>query len=227
MFRNSRWALVALGLAWSAPVLAQSETGGTPGEWLSSYRSARTLGLGGAYVAGADDPLGVLWNPAGLSIMDQNELRFEHGILFEDASVSGLGFAVPGSRLPSLGIAIVSMRSGEVQRTNDMNDDLGTFRETETAYMFTASSLGDRFVDSPRRRLFECLMTNPNRRHQGQRLFHSHQWTDKREISVLMEREDAATVSRTVVDVTARAVALEYESLIPSRPAQRVELQPC
>jgi hypothetical protein len=94
-------------------------------------------------------------------------------------------------------------------------------------YMFTASSLGDRFVDSPRRRLFECLMTNPNRRHQGQRLFHSHQWTDKREISVLMEREDAATVSRTVVDVTARAVALEYESLIPSRPAQRVELQPC
>lgn len=94
-------------------------------------------------------------------------------------------------------------------------------------YMFTASSLGDLFVDSPRRRLFECLMRDPRRRDQGQRLFHRHQWIDKREISVLMEREDAATVSRTVVDVTARGVALEYESLIPSRPAQRVELPPC
>ena len=74
---------------------AQSQTGGTPGEWLGSYRSARTLGLGGAYVAGADDPLGILWNPAGLSLMDQNEVRFEHGVMFEDASVSGIGFAVP------------------------------------------------------------------------------------------------------------------------------------
>ncbi len=94
-------------------------------------------------------------------------------------------------------------------------------------YMFTASSLGDVFVDLPRRRLFECLMRDPGRRPQGQQLFHRHQWIDKREISVLMEREDAATVSRTVVDVSARCVALEYESLIPSRPAQRVELQPC
>jgi len=94
-------------------------------------------------------------------------------------------------------------------------------------YMFTASSLGDRFVDSPRRRLFECLMHDPDRRQQGQRLFHRHQWIDKRDISVLMERDDAATVSRTVVEVTAGAVALEYESLLPWRPAQRVELQPC
>jgi len=97
----------------------------------------------------------------------------------------------------------------------------------DAPYMFTASSLGDVFVDSPRRRLFDCLMSDPNRRHQGQRLFHRHQWIDKRDISVLMEREDAATVSRTVVDVTAQAVALEYESLIPGRPSQRVELQPC
>ena len=94
-------------------------------------------------------------------------------------------------------------------------------------YMFTASSLGDVFVESPRRRLFACLMRDPGGRHQGQRLFHRHQWIDKREISVLMERDEAATVSRTVVDVTERRIALEYESLIPSRPAHRVELQPC
>jgi hypothetical protein len=94
-------------------------------------------------------------------------------------------------------------------------------------YMFTASSLGDLFVDAPRRRLFECLMADSNTRHQGQRLFHRHQWIDKRGISVLMEREDAATVSRTLVEVTERCLALEYESLIPGFSVQRLELQPC
>ena len=93
--------------------------------------------------------------------------------------------------------------------------------------MFTASSLGDVFVDPPRRRLFECLMNRPGERRQNQRLFHQHQWVDKREISVLMERQDAATVSRTIIDVRDRGVALEYESLLPQRPVGHVELQLC
>jgi hypothetical protein len=94
-------------------------------------------------------------------------------------------------------------------------------------YMFTASSLGDALVDTPRRRLFERLMENACARRQAQLLFHRHQWSDKREISVLMERDDAATVSRTVVEVTDQALALEYESLVPCGAVARIELQPC
>src|SRR3954470_23385024 len=66
-------AALALALAGS-PARAQDQVAGTPGEWLTRFTGARTLGLGGAYVALADDPLGVLWNPAGLSSMDENEL---------------------------------------------------------------------------------------------------------------------------------------------------------
>ena len=117
----------------------QDEVAGTPGEWLTRYTSARTLGLGSAYVAIADDPLGVLWNPAGLSTMDENELRFENARLFGESSLNSFGFAVPGSFLPSFGVAVVSMRGPEYQRTNDMNDDLGSFRPGETAYFLTAS----------------------------------------------------------------------------------------
>src|SRR5215831_16058390 len=101
-------ALAALALR-ATPALAQQQNAGAPGEWLSQFSSARTLGLGGAYVATADDPLGVLWNPAGLSLMNQNELRFENARLFEDTSINSMGFAVPGSRWPSLGVAIVSL----------------------------------------------------------------------------------------------------------------------
>ena len=92
---------------------------------------------------------------------------------------------------------------------------------------FTASSLGDVLVDTPRRRLFECLMDHPGDRLRGQLLFHRRQWTNKRDISVLIEREDAATVSRTTVDVGEDGIALEYESLLPRRPVRRLALPPC
>lgn len=138
--RHPAAALLALALALPAPpARAENAAGGLPGEWLARYAGARTLGMGGAFSATADDALGVLWNPAGLSFMDQNQLMFENVRLFEDSGMNAFGFAVPGSRFPSLGLAIVSLGSGEFQRTNDMNDPLGTFRQGETAYLLTAA----------------------------------------------------------------------------------------
>jgi hypothetical protein len=135
-----RLAPAAFALALAASTAhAQDQTAGTPGEWLTRFTGARTLGLGGAYVALADDPLGVLWNPAGLSGMDENELRFENAQMFGESTLNGFGFAVPGSRLPSFGVAVISLRGAEYQRTNAMNDDLGTFRPSQTAYVLTAS----------------------------------------------------------------------------------------
>jgi hypothetical protein len=129
-----------------AAALAQTESGGAPGSWLSGYAGARTIGLGGAFVATADDALGVLWNPAGLQWMDQNQAMFESVRLFEDTSINSLSFAIPGSRLPSLGISMISLRSGEFQRTNELNNPLGTFSEGETAYLFSlAKAFSSRF----------------------------------------------------------------------------------
>jgi hypothetical protein len=132
-------AVLGSALALAAPAAAQEQAAGTPGEWLNRYAGARTLGLGSAFVASADDPLGVLWNPAGLSSMNQNELRFENARLFEGTSINALGFAVPGSWLPSLGVSVFSLGTGEFQKTNELNDPLGTFKEGETAYLLTLS----------------------------------------------------------------------------------------
>ena len=65
--RNSsiRGAALLAVLLLAGPAGAQeAATGGVPGEWYNSYTTARTLGLGGAFVALADDPMGVIWNPA-------------------------------------------------------------------------------------------------------------------------------------------------------------------
>ena len=130
-------AVAALALVWPGTARAQDATAGAPGEWLSRYTTARTLGLGGAFVATADDPLGAVWNPAGLSFMDQNQLRFENAQLFEQTAINGFSFAAPGSRLPSVGLSVIALSSGDFQRTNDLNDPLGTFHEGETAYLVT------------------------------------------------------------------------------------------
>src|SRR6516225_6925148 len=130
---------IAIGAGAAAAQGTQDQAGGIPGEWLARYSSARSLGFGSANVAIADDPLGVMWNPAGLSFMNQDELRFENAQLFGETSLNSLGFAVPGSRWPSFGVSMVSLSSGDFERTNDVNDALGTFKEGETAWLLSAS----------------------------------------------------------------------------------------
>ncbi len=139
--RCGRLGFLAAALLLAAGTLPAraGETAGQPGEWLAQYTNARVLGLGGAYVATASDALGVLWNPAGMSLMDQDELRFENARLWEDTGVNSVSLCVPGSRLPSIGVGMVALRSGEFQRTNEMNDALGTFQEGETAYLLSLS----------------------------------------------------------------------------------------
>jgi uncharacterized protein with NRDE domain len=89
-----------------------------------------------------------------------------------------------------------------------------TRREFAAPVMFTSSSLGDMCVGPVRRALFEQLIgERPELWLARQSRFHRHQWTEHPEISVLMARPDAATVSRSTIDVSARTVHFRYERL--------------
>lgn len=79
--------------------------------------------------------------------------------------------------------------------------------------MFTSSSLGDHLVEVPRRQLFADLVESNDRPLAGQAAFHRHRWRDRPEISVQMERPDALTVSRTVIDVSGKTIAVGYTPL--------------
>jgi hypothetical protein len=130
-------AALVLGLSQHEARAAGEETGGRPGAWLMNYSGARTLGLGGAFTATADDALGALWNPAGLQRMDQNQIMFENVPLYENGAINSVSFAMPGNWLPSFGVTMVSLKSRDFQRTDEMNNDLGSFGEGETAYLLT------------------------------------------------------------------------------------------
>jgi hypothetical protein len=130
---------LAIGTATPEDARTQESQGGLPGEWLSRYAGARTMGFGGGFVATADEPIGMLWNPAGLTRMFQNEVHFETARLFEDVSIHGLSFAMPARKFPSVGLTILSLSSGEFVQTNDLNEPQGTFRESGMAFIFSGS----------------------------------------------------------------------------------------
>lgn len=85
----------------------------------------------------------------------------------------------------------------------------------DTPLLLTSSSLGDALVDAPRRALFAAMMNTPAADWlAAQRRFHAHRWPAIPELSVVMSRHDARTVSRTTCEMTRTgAVRMTYEAL--------------
>ena len=124
------------------PAAVQSQAqpdGGAAGDWLSRYSGARSVGFGDAQVALANGPMNALWNPAAVSHLFQNEVHVENTQLWESTRLLGFSFGVPAKRLPSLGFTMVSLSSGEFQRTNELNESMGSFQESNMAFLLTAS----------------------------------------------------------------------------------------
>jgi len=89
--------------------------------------------------------------------------------------------------------------------------------------MFTSSGLGDARVEGPRRRLFnDWFGDDPGAWPTEQDAFHRHRWPQHPELSVCMSRDDARSVSLTVVAVTAAGVSLTYHGVPPDEPGQDV-----
>jgi len=86
-------------------------------------------------------------------------------------------------------------------------------RSLRSAVLRTSSGLGDALVAGPRRALFRRTVTMARDAVAAQDQFHRHQWPGREAMSVNMRRHDAATVSRTVVDVREGSVRLSYQAI--------------
>jgi hypothetical protein len=76
--------------------------------------------------------------------------------------------------------------------------------------MRTSSGLGDGVVLAPRRTLFRRFFSAARDPLAAQDAFHEHQWLGREDISVRMERDEARTVSRTVVCVGPGVATMTY-----------------
>ena len=131
--------VVGLALVAPRPAHAQEANNGLPGDWLSRYASARAVGMGGVTASVGDEPVSSMWNPASISWLSQNELQVGSVRLFEDTSINNLSFARPSSSMPSLGLNLLYLKSGEFERTNEMNHSLGTFDEGDLVMALTVA----------------------------------------------------------------------------------------
>ncbi len=97
-----------------------------------------------------------------------------------------------------------------------------THREPISApIFFTSSGLGDALVEAPRRELFHSLFDDDSSAWaQNQDAFHRHHWKDRPELSVDMSREDATTVSLTLVELSRDYTTLTYHPASPSVHAE-------
>ena len=57
-----------------------------------------------------------------------------------------------------------------------------------------------------------------------QEAFHRHRWPDRPHLSVCMDRQDARTVSHTVVSLGPDRITLAYHPDAPDRPAETLTL---
>jgi hypothetical protein len=79
-------------------------------------------------------------------------------------------------------------------------EQLSLHRRDIAPSCWVSSGLGDHLVQA-RHPLFKEMVADAGATPDAQDAFHTHRWPDNPRVSVLMEREDARTVSRTVVEL--------------------------
>jgi hypothetical protein len=132
-----RLALAALLAA--APALARADGNGTSGaDFLKIGMGARPAAMGGAYGAVADDADATRWNPAGLALLDRNEIDVMHLAYLADISYESVAVGGPLSRLSGWGLSLDYLWQPPFDSTNN---DFGQPTDSAgTGYDFAAGA---------------------------------------------------------------------------------------
>lgn len=116
-------ALVATALVPAAALAATGETGFA---FLKLGVGARAMGMGSAYVAVADDPTALYWNPAGLAAVTKTQVTAMHNEWIQDFRQE---FVAVGAKAGpgSLGVGFSGFYADELERRDDTGVLLGHF----------------------------------------------------------------------------------------------------
>ena len=98
------------------------------GEFMSIGGGARALGMGGAYVALANDVTAGYWNPAGLSVIEYPQIAAMHAERFEGVvNFDYAGVAIPFGKKSTLALNVIRTGVDDIPQTALLNPSIGKY----------------------------------------------------------------------------------------------------
>lgn len=92
-----------------------TKVGTTSAPFLKVEPGARAVGMGGAFVAVANDATAIFWNPAGIARLTKTEIILIHTQWLAGTSFDFVGFILPLGTFGTLGVSITSLSMGEMK----------------------------------------------------------------------------------------------------------------
>lgn len=130
-------SVLASGVALAVAALPGAALAANPGDtglaFLKIGVGARATAMGEAYVAVAQDPTAMYWNPAGIANSPDLEFHASHNEWISDVRYEYVG-AVQGMRGHAIGVHFALLHMGDLEG----RDANGQFTETFHAYDFAA-----------------------------------------------------------------------------------------
>lgn len=143
--------VLALALVAAARANAQTSLGGqrvgtSAGTFLKIGVGARPVGMGEAFVAVANDPSTIYWNPAGLAGLQRKEVTASHTAWPADVNYDFVAAVLPVQKLGgSFGIQLASLRT-DLDETDELHP-YGTGRTFQYTDFVGGLSYARRFTD--------------------------------------------------------------------------------
>lgn len=129
--------LLSCGLSY-AGIHGKAGTAGAA--FLKIGIGARPIGMGGAFVAVADDANTLYWNPAGLVNISRPEITVTHNEWFESIKYEFIGYSHPTEKWGNFGIGLYLLHMAKIARTKEDAQGLyageeGTFKASDKAFV--------------------------------------------------------------------------------------------
>lgn len=144
-------AIAALALAAGTPARAQfslgeQRAGTTSAQFLKIGLGARAVGLGEAFVAVANDPSAVYWNPAGLASLQRQEVALAHVGWPGDINFEHVTWVLPSRRFGGSFAFQFGALTTEMDETSEL-EPFGTGRSFQYSDIVVGGAYARRWTD--------------------------------------------------------------------------------
>ena len=112
-----KFLILVFSIVCSASLFGQSKVGTTAANFLTIPVGPRASGMGGAFVAVADDATAAFWNPGGLSRVERNELTFAHATWLVETDLNWVSLVFKLGSDNAIALAINQLDYGEEEIT--------------------------------------------------------------------------------------------------------------